>query len=131
MSKVRIASFRIVSTAIIIILGSFYFSAFAQTTTLKSRVAVVTNDTITNIWVSDFPKKTTVIISDSNNNLLSVITTNDYGAAFICLPISIEAGVIAKTLEGDIVASNKAFKEIKHEAGVAATAPQQTSANKG
>lgn len=128
MSKVFEVSLRTFLTAIVVTLSSFYFSAAAQTTTTKSRVAVVTNETKTNIWVSDFPKKTTVILSDLNNNLLSITTTNDYGAAFISLPASIETGVIAKTLDGEIIVSNKAFIKDKSEAGIAVA--ERTSSNK-
>jgi hypothetical protein len=66
------------------------FSASAQEVTPKSRVAVVANESKTNIWVSDFPKNTSIIVFDSENNLLSILSTNKYGAAFISLPKGIK-----------------------------------------
>lgn len=88
--------------------GSCFFSASAQQKPLNSRVAVVSNETKTNIWVSDFPKKTSVVITDGNDNLLSIVSTNDFGAAYITLPTSIKTVVIAKTLNGEITVSNRA-----------------------
>lgn len=90
------------------ILTSYCFTASAQNTTLNSRVAVVTNETKTNIWVSDFPKKISIVISDNDDNLLSIVSTNDFGAAYVSLPTSIKTTVIVKTLDGEIKASNQA-----------------------
>lgn len=103
------------------IISSFYFNASAQNTASNSRVAVVSNATKTNIWVTDFPKKASVIITDSDNNLLSIVSTNDFGAAFITLPSSIN-GVVAKTLDGEIIVSNKAVTKNKSEENVVAAA---------
>lgn len=100
--------------AALIIISGICLTASAQTTTLNSRVAVVTNETKTNIWVSDFPKKTSIVISDNDDNLLSIISTNDFGAAYISLPTSIKTTVIVKTLDGEIKASNQAVMK-KHE----------------
>lgn len=94
---------------------SYYFTASAQNSALNSRVAVVTNETKTNIWVSDFPKKTSVVITDNENNLLSIISTNDFGAAYLSLPTSIKTTVIVKTLDGEIIVSNKAVLKNKQE----------------
>ena len=97
-------------------ISSFFFAASAQSTSLKSRVAVVTSESKTNIWVSDFPKQTSIVISDNEDNLISIISTNDFGAAFLSLPTSIKTTVIAKTLDGEVIASNKAvLKENKEQ----------------
>lgn len=96
-------------------ISSYYFIASAQNTALNSRVAVVSNATKTNIWVSDFPKKTSVVITDNDDNLLSIISTNDFGAAYLSLPTSIKTVVIAKTLDGEIIVSNKAVIKDKQE----------------
>ena len=92
----------------IIAASSVFVNASAQSTVLSSRVAVVTNETKTNIWVSDFPKKTSIVISDNDDNLLSIVSTNDFGAAYISLPTSIKTTVIVKTLDGEIKVSNQA-----------------------
>ncbi len=92
--------------AILVLVVSFN-SASAQSNTNKSRVAVVANDIKTNIWVSDFPKNTSIVIYDANDNLLSITSTNNYGAAFLSLPKSVTTGVVVKTIDGEISASNK------------------------
>lgn len=91
------------------------FSATAQDAVLKSRVAVIASEAKTNIWVSDFPKKTSVVITDSDNNLLSIVSTNDFGAAFISLSKNIKTTVIVKTLDEEIIVSNKAVLKNKSE----------------
>ena len=94
-------------------------TGFAQTTASKSRIAVVSNESKTNIWVSDFPKQTSIVVMDSENNLLSMITTNQYGAAFISLPTGINTEVIVKTLNGEVSVSKKAVaQKIKEEENV-------------
>ena len=99
----------------LITITSFCLTASAQNTTLNSRIAVVANETKTNIWVSDFPKKTSIVIFDNEDNLLSIISTNDFGAAYISLPTSIKTTVIAKTLDGEIKASNQAVNKKQEE----------------
>ena len=94
-------------------------AGFAQTTASKSRIAVVSSENKTNIWVSDFPKQTSIVVMDSENNLLSMITTNQYGAAFISLPEGINTEVIVKTLNGEVSVSKKAVtQKIKEEENV-------------
>ena len=94
-------------------------AGFAQTTPSKSRIAVVSSENKTNIWVSDFPKQTSIVVMDSENNLLSMITTNQYGAAFISLPEGINTEVIVKTLNGEVSVSKKAVaQKIKEEENV-------------
>ncbi len=101
--------------SIFIVISGYFFTASAQSTSLRSRVAVVANESKTNIWVSDFPKKTSVVIMDNDDNLLSIISTNDFGAAYLSLPTNIKTTVIAKTLDGEIVVSNKAVLKEKQE----------------
>ncbi len=102
----------------VIILSIFSFSAQAQTSA-KSRIAVVTNDVKTNIWVSDFPKQSSVVVVDGENNILSIVSTNQYGAAFITLPQGVNSMVTVKTLNGEVSVSNKAVvKKAKEEENV-------------
>ena len=89
-------------------LSSMFLTASAQEPVKNSRISVVTNDVKTNIWVSDFPKKTSIVIYDNDDNLLSIVSTNDFGAAYVTLPTSIKTTVIAKTLNGEIKVSNQA-----------------------
>ncbi len=100
----------------IIFISSFCFSVSAQNTVLKSRVAVVAGETKTSIWVSDFPKKTSIVIMDTEDNLLSIVSTNEFGAVYLSLPTSLKTGVIVKTLDGEIMVSNKvAIKKTPEE----------------
>jgi hypothetical protein len=99
----------------LMLISSYCFTASAQSTTSNSRVAVVSNETKTNIWVSDFPKKTSIVISDNEDNLISVVSTNDFGAAFISLPKSIKNTIIVKTLDGETIATNKAVNKNNKE----------------
>ncbi len=102
----------------VIILSIFSFSAEAQTNT-KSRIAVVTNDVKTNIWVSDFPKQSSVVVVDGENNILSMTSTNEYGAAFITLPRGFNSTLTVRTLNGEVSVSNKAVvKKVKEEENV-------------
>lgn len=101
--------------AVVAIVISMNSTVSAQGTALKSRVAVVANDIKTSIWVSDFPKNTSVVIFDGENNLISITTTNNYGAAFISLPKGVKNGVIVKTIDGEISASNKSVIKNKQE----------------
>ena len=87
-------------------------TASAQTAA-KSRIAVVANDIKTNIWVSDFPKNTSIAIYDTENNLLSMTSTNDYGATFLSLPRGLQSGIVVKTIDGEISASNKVISKNK------------------
>ena len=89
----------------ILVLALSMNTASAETNS-KSRIAVVTNDVKTSIWVSDFPKNTSIAIYDTENNLLSMTSTNDYGATFLSLPKGLQSGVIVKTIDGEISASN-------------------------
>jgi hypothetical protein len=102
-------------SAAVVLTIAFCFSATAQEPVLKSRVAVVTNETKTNIWVSDFPKNTSIVVFDSENNLLSILSTNNFGAAFLSLPKGIKTGVLVKTLDGEVSASNKSVIKNKQE----------------
>lgn len=97
-------------------------SVSAQTevgTTLKSRLAVVASETKTNIWVSDFPKSTSVVLFDEDDNLITIVSTNEFGAAYISLPNSITSTIFAKTMNGEITVSNKAKLNNKQEQNVA------------
>ena len=111
----------------VIILSIFSFSAEAQTST-KSRIAVVTNDVKTNIWVSDFPKQSSVVVVDGENNILSMTSTNEYGAAFITLSQGVNSTVTVKTLNGEVSVSNKAVvKKVKEEENVVSNERENTN----
>ena len=101
--------------AVVAVAISMNTTVSAQSTTLNSRVAVVTNDVKTNIWVSDFPKNASIVIYDGENNLISITTTNNFGAAFFSLPKGVKSGVIVKTIDGEISASNKSVIKNKQE----------------
>lgn len=116
-----------IAAAIVLTLVSFSAS-FAQSNTSKSRIAVVSSESKTNIWVSDFPKQTSVVVLDSENNLLSMVSTNQFGAAFISLPQGITNEVIVKTLNGEVVASRKAVNpKVKEEENVVANEKGNTT----
>jgi hypothetical protein len=83
-------------------------AASAQETKLHTRLAVVATESKTTIWVSDFPKNSSVVLFDEEDNLISIVSTNDFGAAYISLPKTITSTVIAKTINGEISASNRA-----------------------
>ncbi len=82
--------------------------AFSQNETALSRVAITVENSKTNIWLSDFPKNTSVMLVDADDNLLGIITTNKFGAAYTFLNKSVPATIIARTLNGDVNATNKA-----------------------
>ncbi|GEO07700.1 hypothetical protein [Segetibacter aerophilus] len=104
------------------LLTSLCLTASAQNTTPQSRIAVVANETKTNIWISDFPKKTSIVIFDNDDNLLSIVSTNDFGAAYVSLPTSIKTTVIVKTLDGEVKASNQpVIKKQEEQTAVSAT----------
>lgn len=107
--------------AVIVSLTALSLSTSAQDVTAKSRVAVVASETKTKIWVSSFPKKANIVIMDSENNMLSMTTTNDYGAAYITLPAGVSTSVIVKTLDGTIEVSNKSAVKTSHEESIAST----------
>lgn len=95
-----------IATLVIVMVCGFSAVAAEQGTTLKSRIAVVNNQTKTNIWVSNFPKNTSIIVLDSENNLVTVTTTNAYGATYISLPVNAKGNITVKTINGEVVASN-------------------------
>ncbi len=105
--------------AVIVSLTALSLSASAQQATSKSRVAVVAGETKTKIWVTAFPKKVNIVIMDSENNMLSMTTTNEYGAAYITLPAGVATSVIVKTLDGTTEVSNKSAVKTSHEESVA------------
>lgn len=110
---------------IVILIAISNFSASSQEANLKSRVAVVNDNNKTNIWVSDFPKQTNIVIMDSENNLLSVMSTNNYGAAFLSLPVALKTNVIVKTVNGEIIVSNKAIDKNAREESKGALVSQE------
>lgn len=98
--------FKVVIAAVVFIF-CLNITVSAQSNESKSRVAVFTSDVKTNIWVSDFPKNASIVIYDGDNNLISITTTNNFGAAFLSLPKNLKSGVIVKTIDGEISATNK------------------------
>ena len=78
-----------------------------KTENLKSRVSIDTGENQTKIWVTDFPKNTSVVIFDIDYNLISVVSTDDYGSAYINVNETIKNWIYAKTLNGEIIVTNK------------------------
>lgn len=101
--------------AVIISLSALSLSASAQEAKAVSRVAVVANETSTRIWVSDFPKNATIVIMDSEDKLVAMTTTNEYGAAFVNLPAGANTKMTVKTLDDEVVASNYANELTQHD----------------
>jgi hypothetical protein len=107
------------------------YSQHIQTTTInKSRLSVTATDSKTNILVTGFPAKTTVVVFDNDNNLLSIVSTNDDGAASLTLPSYIVNTIYVKTLNDEIVVSSKASNEGEKVQEIFAV-NKRTSAYKG
>jgi len=90
----------------------------------NSRVAVTSTENKTNIWVSDFPKNATVILVDADKNILSIVSTNDFGSAFLSLNKAIKSAVIARTMNGEISATNEPVVKEAQRSETAATTIQ-------
>ena len=115
-------SAKIVTLLVVVtIISSYFHTATAQDST-ATRVSVVADASKTNIWVSGFPKKTSVVVTDIENNLLTIISTNDFGAAFFSLPLSVKTGITVKTLDGEISTSNNTVIKNKQEENVVSNA---------
>ena len=112
-------TFRSFIALLAVVLSIVTSSAQTAGTELKSRLAVVAAENKTTIWVSDFPKSTSVILFDEEDNLISIVSTNEFGAAYISLPKSITTTIFAKTMNGEINVSNKAKLTSKSEQNVA------------
>ena len=112
-------TFRSFIALLAVVLSIVTTSAQTAGTELKSRLAVVAAENKTTIWVSDFPKSTSVILFDEEDNLISIVSTNEFGAAYISLPKSITTTIFAKTMNGEINVSNKAKLTSKSEQNVA------------
>ena len=83
--------------------------AAAQDKAFISRVAITIDQSHTNIWISDFPAKTKVILVDAEDNILGVITTNQFGAAYTQLSKLVYTQVTARTLNGELQVANTAI----------------------
>jgi len=81
-------------------------SAFTQ-----SKLSVTVDSSKTNLVVTGFPAKTSIVIFDDQNNLLSVISTNVSGSACVMLPSPSKQTFYAKTLNGEIIVSGKTGNE--------------------
>ena len=112
-------TFRSFIALLAVVLSIVTTSAQTAGTEPKSRLAVVAVENKTTIWVSDFPKSTSVILFDEEDNLISIVSTNEFGAAYISLPKSITTTIFAKTMNGEINVSNKAKLTNKSEQNVA------------
>ena len=108
--------FRLLSNFIVLLSLSLLSNmAAAQDKALISRVAITIDKSHTNIWISDFPVKTKVILVDAEDNILGVITTNQFGAAYTQLSKSVYSKVTARTLNGELQVANTAI--VKAPAG--------------
>lgn len=67
------------------------------------------------------------MLVDSENNLLGIISTNEYGAAYTTIDKPVLSAIVARTLNGEINVTNKAIvkTEIQHEA-IASTETKPT-----
>ena len=98
---------------LIVLVSTSFCKISAQT---NSRVAVTATDTKTNIWITDFPKNSTVLLVDADKNILSIVSTNDFGTAFLSLNKAIKTTIVARTMNGDIYVSNEPItKESKKD----------------
>lgn len=102
-------SFKYFFSCILFLSASFFYNnANAQEKAPISRVAITVSHANTNIWISDFPVKTKVMLVDADDNLLGVVTTNQFGAAFTQLSKSVYTQVTARTLNGELQVVNTA-----------------------
>lgn len=88
------------------------FTASAQN---NSRIAVSSSEDKTNIWITDFPKNSTVLLVDADKNLLSIISTNDFGSAYFGLNKVLKTTITARTMNGEIRVSNEIAKDAVKE----------------
>ena len=102
--------FRLITNFIVLLSLSLLSNmAAAQDKALISRVAITIDQSHTNIWISDFPVKTKVILVDAEDNILGVVTTNQFGAAYTQLLKSVFTQVTARTLNGELQVTNTAI----------------------
>ena len=102
--------FRLISGFIVLLSLSLLSNiAAAQDKAFLSRIAITTDQSHTNIWISDFPVKTKVILVDAEDNILGVVTTNQFGAAYTQLSKSVYTQVTARTLNGELQVANTAI----------------------
>jgi hypothetical protein len=110
-------------------LGCFGIHSNAQESVQKpipnTRISVSVSDEKTNIWISDFPKNVSVVFFDEEFNMLTIISTNDFGAGFTRLPRAYNTRIFAKTLNGETVAA--AVMPDKTEAKVASIEAKNSS----
>ena len=83
-------------------------TASAQEKALISRIAITVDQSYTNIWISDFPVKTKVILVDAEDNILGVVTTNQFGAAYTKFSTLVYSQITARTLNGELQVANTA-----------------------
>ena len=102
--------FRLITNFIVLLSLSLLSNmAAAQDKALISRVAIIIDQSHTKIWISDFPVKTKVILVDAEDNILGVVTTNQFGAAYTQLLKSVFTQVTARTLNGELQVTNTAI----------------------
>ena len=102
--------FRLITNFIVLLSLSLLSNmAAAQNKALISRVAITIDQSHTKIWISDFPVKTKVILVDAEDNILGVVTTNQFGAAYTQLLKSLYTQVTARTLNGELQVTNTAI----------------------
>lgn len=105
--------FLLISSFIVLLCLSLLSNmAAAQDKAFISRVAITTDQSHTNIWISDFPAKTKVILVDAEDNILGVVTTNQFGAAYTQLSKLVYTQVTARTLNGELQVANTAIVKV-------------------
>lgn len=117
--------------AVIILIACFSSTASAQTikaaSYTNSKVTVIAADSKTSIAISNFPKKTRVVVFDSEDNLISIVSTDNTGAANVTLPTTVKNTIYVKTLNGEVLASNKTEVENNNTEGLASQQPDTSN----
>ncbi|MDB5192040.1 MAG: hypothetical protein JWQ96_1603 [Segetibacter sp.] len=80
-----------------------------QVVNQKSKVTVVPGKNQIGIYITGFPANTSVVVFDDEDNLISVVSTNKFGDAFIAADATIKNIIYAKTLNGEIIVTNKPY----------------------
>lgn len=103
-TKIALLSIFVLSTTIVI----------ANDNRVDSRISVINKAEKNNIYLSNFPANSLLIISDAENNLISVVTTNNEGVAVVIVNKLNTKSIHAKTIENKYSVSYN-LEEIKKE----------------
>ncbi|MCY7421853.1 MAG: hypothetical protein LH478_08950 [Chitinophagaceae bacterium] len=109
MNKLPNSTKTLLSLLLLLSISFLNNTASSQEKPLISRVAVTVDQWHTNIWISDFPVRTKVILVDAEDNILGVVTTNQFGAAYTQFSKLVYLQVTARTFNGELRVSNTAI----------------------